>query len=68
MIDVVYCPGKRKPKRRTKNSQRNPRDRKTNEVVYLGNQPEHPRDRLRRKTKNTVEKTLEEDEVIYLGT
>ena len=44
------------------------REEQTNEVVYLSNKPGHPRDRLRRKTKNTVEKTLEEDEVIYLGT
>ena len=41
------------------------REEQKNEVVY---HPEHPRDRLRRKTKNTVEETLEEDEVVYLGT
>ena len=49
---------------KAKNKEKNKKD----EVVYLGTQPEHPRDRLRGKVKNTVEKTSKEDEVVYLGT
>ena len=49
---------------------KNQRAEKKDGVVYLGTQPQHPRDKLKRRTKNTVKKTPEEDEdeVVYLGT
>ena len=49
---------------------KNQRAEKKDGVVYLGTQPQHPRDKLKRRTKNTVKKTPEEDEdeVVHLGT
>ena len=81
-VCVIHCPGKRRPK----NSQKNPPDRKIGFMYkrtektkkqraekkdfYLSAQPEHPRDRLRRRIKNTINKIQEDDEdkVVYLGT
>ena len=41
-----------------------------NLLAYFGTQPENPRDRLKRRAKNTAKKTPEEDgnEIVYLGT
>ena len=46
------------------------RAEKNDEVIYLGTQPQHHRDKLKGRTKNTDKKTPEEDEdeVVYLGT
>ena len=41
---------------RTEKSKKKQREEQKNEVVYLVTRPGHPRDRLRRKTKNTVKK------------
>ena len=53
--------------KRTEKAKKQREDQK-NEAAYFGTRPEHPQDRLRRKTKNTVIKTPEGNEVVYLGT
>ena len=53
--------------KRTEKARKQSKERK-NEAVYLGTYPEHSRDRIRRKTKNSIKKTPEEDEVVCLGT
>ena len=47
---------------------RKQRAEQKDEVVYLGTQPEHPRDRFRRKTKNKERKKEAEYDAVYLGT
>ena len=47
--------------------ERKQRAEQKDDVVYLVTQPKHPRDRLRRRTKNKLKKEAE-DEIVYLGT
>ena len=83
-VHIIDRLGKKRPKNSRKNhldrkigfmykrieKPRKHRIEQKDEVVYLSTQPEHPRDKLRRRTKNTVKKIPEEDEdeVVYLGT
>ena len=83
-VHLVDRLGKKRPKNSRKNpldrkigfiykrieKPRKHRIEQKDEVVYLSTQPEYPRDRLRRRTKNTLKKIPEEDEdeVVYLRT
>ena len=75
-VHIIDRLGKKRPKNSRKNpldrkigfmykrieKPRKHRIEQKDEVVYLRTQPEHPRDRLRRRTKNTVKQIPEEDE------
>ena len=83
-VHIIDRLGKKRPKNSRKNpldrkigfmykrieKPRKHRIEQKDEVFYLSTQPEHPRDRLRRRTKNTIKKIPEEDEdeVVYLDT
>ena len=43
------------------------RAEKNDEVIYLGTQPQHHRDKFKRKAKNRLKKEAK-DEIIYIGT
>ena len=72
-VHVIHRLRKRRPKNPRKNPPkrtekvRKQRAEQKDEVVHLVTQPEHPRDRFRRKTKNKLKKEVE-GEAFYLGT